>query len=81
MTTIAYAGSNPDRQAVGLPGHCDNCARFGHVDAHPRLGCSDVGCTAAHAVPAHVPDCWYCGTVHDYGTACPYVADDCNRLA
>lgn len=42
------AGSNPERQSVGLPGHCESCAAVGHIDAHPNLGCSDVGCTISH---------------------------------
>jgi hypothetical protein len=46
MTT--YTGSNSERQSVGLPGHCDDCAETGHVAAHPDLGCSDVGCDTAH---------------------------------
>ena len=44
----AYTGSNPERQSVGLPGHCEDCAEHGHVAAHPDLGCSDVGCDSAH---------------------------------
>lgn len=43
-----YAGSNSDRQGVGLPGHCVRCAEFGHVAAHPDLGCGDVGCSSHH---------------------------------
>lgn len=46
--TARYCGSNPERQSVGLPGHCERCAKVGHVRAHPDLGCGDVGCTAAH---------------------------------
>jgi len=42
------AGSDSERQSVGLPGHCEDCAEHGHVKAHPDLGCGDVGCTAAH---------------------------------
>lgn len=46
--TALYCGSNSDRQSVGLPGHCEPCARIGHVAAHPDLGCGDVGCAANH---------------------------------
>ena len=46
--TANYAGSNSERQSVGLPGHCVRCAEHGHVQAHPDLGCGDVGCTSAH---------------------------------
>lgn len=44
----AFTGSNSERQSVGLPGHCDDCAEVGHVAAHPDLGCTDVGCHSAH---------------------------------
>lgn len=47
----SFTGSNTERQSVGLPGHCDACADLGHVDAHPDLGCSDVGCASAHPEP------------------------------
>lgn len=47
----SFTGSNPERQSVGLPGHCDACADRGHVDAHPDLGCSDVGCSSMHPEP------------------------------
>lgn len=47
----SFVGSNSERQSVGLPGHCDACAERGHVDAHPDLGCSDVGCTSVHPEP------------------------------
>lgn len=43
-----HPGSNPSRQEQGLPGHCEDCAEQGHVEAHPELGCSDVGCTTDH---------------------------------
>jgi hypothetical protein len=43
-----YIGSNTDRGSRGLPGHCDRCARVGHVKAHPNLGCGDVGCGDYH---------------------------------
>ena len=46
--THSFAGTNSERQSVGLPGHCERCAEVGHVRAHPRLGCGDVGCTRAH---------------------------------
>ena len=46
--THGYAGSDSERQSVGLPGHCEDCAEVGHVTAHPDLGCGDVGCTRAH---------------------------------
>lgn len=46
--TALYAGSNSERQSVGLPGHCVKCAELGHVDAHPDLGCGDVGCHSTH---------------------------------
>lgn len=41
-------GSNSARQSVGEPGHCNRCAKFGHVKAHPNLGCGDVGCDSGH---------------------------------
>lgn len=47
-TSGRYAGSDSDRQSVGLQGHCDDCAEMGHVAAHPELGCADVGCDKAH---------------------------------
>lgn len=43
-----YAGVNTDRQGVGDPGHCENCAHLGHVAAHPDMGCGDVGCESGH---------------------------------
>lgn len=46
--THGFPGSDPDRQSVGVPGHCEDCARYGHVRAHPDLGCADVGCVSAH---------------------------------
>lgn len=46
--TARYAGSNSERQSVGLPGHCERCAEHGHVEAHPNYGCGDVGCSSAH---------------------------------
>lgn len=46
--TASFAGSNKKREEIGDPGHCERCARFGHVKAHPNLGCGDVGCTRAH---------------------------------
>ena len=46
--THRYCGSNPERQSVGDPGHCEDCAQHGHVLAHPDLGCGDVGCNALH---------------------------------
>lgn len=48
QATHRFAGSNTDRQSVGLPGHCDRCARVGHVLAHPTMGCGDVGCYHGH---------------------------------
>lgn len=41
-------GSNPERQSVGDPGHCEDCVSVGHVVAHPELGCGDVGCYSDH---------------------------------
>lgn len=53
--TANYAGTNSDRQSIGLPGHCERCAERGHVAAHPGYGCGDVGCNLAHEVePAPV---------------------------
>lgn len=49
--THPRAGSNPERQSVGLPGHCALCAEHGHAAAHPDLGCGDVGCSAHHDEP------------------------------
>lgn len=46
--TDPRAGVNTDRQSIGLPGHCEECARIGHVNAHPNLGCGDVGCESPH---------------------------------
>lgn len=46
--THGYPGTNPVRQSVGKPGHCEPCAEHGHVAAHPDLGCGDVGCTSHH---------------------------------
>jgi hypothetical protein len=46
--THPFAGSNSERQSIGLPGHCERCAELGHVKAHPSLGCGDVGCERAH---------------------------------
>lgn len=43
-----YCGSNPRRQGVGLPGHCEPCAQHGHIVAHPDFGCGDVGCNSSH---------------------------------
>lgn len=43
-----YVGSNKERQAVGRPGHCERCATLGHIEAHPELGCADVGCNHSH---------------------------------
>lgn len=43
-----FTGSSSQRQAVGLPGHCDDCAARGHLESHPDLGCSDVGCDSSH---------------------------------
>lgn len=43
-----YAGSNPDRQGVGDPGHCEACCSVGHIVAHPDFGCGDVGCDSDH---------------------------------
>jgi hypothetical protein len=46
--THVHAGTNSDRQSVGLPGHCERCAQYGHVAAHKKRGCGDVGCNDAH---------------------------------
>jgi hypothetical protein len=46
--TARFAGNNPDRQSIGLPGHCERCAEKGHVLAHPNLGCGDVQCNSRH---------------------------------
>lgn len=54
--TAAYAGSNSERQSVGLPGHCVDCAEHGHVKAHPDLGCGDVGCNAFHSETPPEPE-------------------------
>lgn len=54
--TANFAGSNSERQSVGLPGHCVRCAEHGHVAAHPDLGCGDVGCTSMHDEPAPLSD-------------------------
>lgn len=48
---VTRTGSNPDRQSKGLPGHCGVCALVGHVRAHPKLGCAEVGCNAPHGSP------------------------------
>ena len=56
--THPYCGSSSERQSVGNPGHCERCAEFGHVLAHPNLGCGDVGCTRDHGpnCPADTPE-------------------------
>lgn len=46
--THPFAGMNPERARVGLPGHCERCAEVGHVLAHPDYGCGDVGCSTTH---------------------------------
>lgn len=46
--THRYAGMNPQRAGVGLPGHCAYCAIVGHIVAHPDYGCSDVHCDTRH---------------------------------
>lgn len=46
--THRFAGASKERAEVGLPGHCERCAQYGHVKAHPRLGCGDVRCDGAH---------------------------------
>lgn len=51
-----YAGSSPARQTVGNPGHCEDCCSVGHVDAHPDLGCGDVGCVRDHPEAEQTPD-------------------------
>lgn len=43
-----YAGSDPERQSVGDPGHCEDCVSVGHALAHPDFGCADVGCYESH---------------------------------
>lgn len=43
LLTHPWAGSNTERESVGDPGHCENCALVGHVQAHPDLGCGGVG--------------------------------------
>lgn len=48
LQTDSFAGTNQQRESVGLYGHCDDCALLGHVLAHPDLGCGDVGCNRAH---------------------------------
>lgn len=35
--TAAYAGSNSERQSVGLPGHCVTCAEHGHVAVEAKM--------------------------------------------
>ncbi len=39
-----FAGSDPDREAAGLTGHCSTCAEMGHILAHPGAPCVEVGC-------------------------------------
>lgn len=46
--TAFDCGRNSERQQAGLPGHCEVCAQYGHVAAHPEFGCGDVGCTIDH---------------------------------
>jgi hypothetical protein len=48
--THPRAGTSKARQEVGGPGHCERCAEVGHVQAHPDLGCGDVGCNVPHSV-------------------------------
>ncbi len=53
-----FTGTNPERQSIGLPGHCDRCAEVGHVKAHPDLSCGDVGCEPPSVCPTcHSDDC------------------------
>lgn len=64
-----YSGSNPDRQNIGDPGHCEDCCSVGHLIAHPRYGCGDVGCTVDHG-----DDCPHCPAPvaeHTYRGQCP----------
>lgn len=42
------SGSNAERQAAGLEGHCDRCLLFGHRKAHPDRSCAEVGCDTPH---------------------------------
>lgn len=53
--THRFAGTSRERQETGLPGHCEPCAVFGHVIAHPNLGCSDVGCDKPHGDETDTP--------------------------
>ncbi|MEW9530659.1 hypothetical protein [Microbispora sp. NPDC049125] len=46
--THRYCGSDKARAERGNPGHCEPCARYGHIAAHPELGCADVGCESIH---------------------------------
>jgi hypothetical protein len=46
--THNFAGTDSGRQSIGLPGHCSDCAERGHVAAHPKYGCGDVGCSKRH---------------------------------
>ena len=46
--THPFAGASKQRAEVGLPGHCERCAKDGHVKAHPGLGCGDVRCDKEH---------------------------------
>jgi hypothetical protein len=48
MPTHPYAGHSKERAERGDPGHCERCCQLGHVVAHPKLGCGDVGCTKGH---------------------------------
>lgn len=48
IATSGWSGSNPERESVGDPGHCEVCAQYGHVAAHPDHGCGDVGCHSSH---------------------------------
>jgi hypothetical protein len=66
--THKFAGSNSERQSVGLPGHCERCAQFGHVRAHKNLGCGDVGCDRDHPTAA-VTDL---APIYDMLTACGF---------
>jgi len=46
--THPFAGSDPDRQSAGDPGHCELCAVYGYAAVHPELCCSHVGCCQPH---------------------------------
>lgn len=66
--THPHAGTSKAQQEAGDPGHCDPCAEVGHVEAHPSLGCGDVGCDKPHEPAPPAPERWRCKRCWEYIT-------------